>query len=200
MDYPKHKKENKMATINYAMADKSFPDASGVDKFKLTMTTESIYSVSGKQGALFTTELIKSYLKTSNITITDATSNVGSDAIMFALHFDKVNSIELDPINFSALQNNVRVYGLKNINLIMGDSLNYLDKLHQDVIYIDAPWGGVDYKKHKNLRLYLGTMELSDIYLKYKQNARLFVFKVPVNYDMNYFIYRTRVEKFNVHG
>jgi hypothetical protein len=67
------------------------------------------------------------------------------------------------------------------------------NNLSQDVIYIDAPWGGTDYKKHSRLKLYLGKYELSDIYNKFKNKAKLFALKVPYNYDINNFILKTGV-------
>ena len=117
-----------------------------------------------------------------------------------ALDFDFVNSIELDPVNYSALENNVNIYGLNNVKIYLGNSIEILPRLKQDVIYIDAPWGGVDYKKNTSLRLYLGDMELSDIYNKFKSKTKLFVFKIPTNYDFTHFIQNTLLNKYYIHS
>jgi 16S rRNA G966 N2-methylase RsmD len=119
---------------------------------------------------------------------------------MLAKYFKHVNAIELDKTNFTVLSNNIDVYGYKNINLINGDSTVELNKLNQDVIYIDAPWGGRDYKKFKQLRLFLGKMELSDIYNKFNNRTKLFIFKVPYNYDINNFLLRTKVKNLRIYS
>lgn len=183
---------NKLENIDQNILDEIFPDDNSIDKTKLQITTEGTYSVSGKIASKLLVEIIYKYMKKNkNITITDGTGNVGSDSLMLAKYFDNINTIELDKLNFSALKNNIDVYGYKNIHAINGNTLDELNKLKQDVIYIDAPWGGRDYKKHKSLKLYLGSVELSDIYNKFKSHAKLFIFKLPYNYDINHFIIKT---------
>src|SRR5205823_4156611 len=117
----------------------------------------------------------------------------------FGFEFKQVNSIELDPINYEALKNNVETYELQNVKLYNGDTTELLEKLTQDVIYIDAPWGGIFYKDEASLKLYLSNLELSDIYNKYKNNAKLFVFKVPLNYDIIHFVGKVRNKDIGIH-
>ena len=54
-------------------------------------------------------------MKKIDITITDMTANVGVDSIALGLILKKVNSIELDKKLFSSLNNNINIYGLKNV-------------------------------------------------------------------------------------
>lgn len=162
---------------------------------KLLLTNTGIYSVTGKDGARFISDKIIQHMGTTKLTVTDCTANNGSDSIMFGFIFNKVNSIEIDPVNYKILKNNVNVFNLnKKINVIHGDTTVILEKLKQDVIYIDAPWGGSDYKKLKCVSLFLGKMELGDIYTKFSGNAQLFVFKVPKNYDINNLLSVTKKE------
>lgn len=163
-----------------------------IDMSKLQVTTESLYSSSRKQGSALLVDIIRThflYQKQPSIII-DATANVGTDTIALALHFDDsiVWAIEKDSINMSALENNIKVYGLNNIHAIHDDSIHVLDSTIEtiDVLYIDAPWGGKNYKLKTSMRLYLNDLELSDLYIKYKDRTSFFVFKVPVNYDMEY--------------
>lgn len=164
-----------------------FPKRKNVDPRKLKITDEAIYSISGNTRSLFITKLIAKHFGTYDLTVTDCTANVGSDTIQFGLHFSKVNSIEYNDVNFEALKHNVNMYGLDNVNLIKGDSTKIINELNTDVIYIDAPWDGRDYKKNKCKSLYLSGIELRHIYNKFKRKAKLFVFKVPNNYDFNSF-------------
>jgi predicted RNA methylase len=177
-----------------------FPNAFGVDKSKLQITNVGQYSVSKVDGAIRLVQLLAKYFKTKDITITDGTANNGSDTIMLALNFKHVNAIEKHPTEFSVLKNNVKAYGLKNVTLINADTNVALPTLTQTVIYIDAPWGGTDYKEKECVRLYMSNHEISDIYNENKERARLFVFKVPINYDFNYFIRNTKQVKYYIHS
>lgn len=192
---------NKIIKPNKDIIDRTFPTIDEIKKKDLIMTTEGLYSVSGKNAAKFLAKIIYKNMHSLNVKITDATGNNGSDTIMLAKYYKHINSIELDKTNFKALKNNVEVFGYNDkITLINGDSTNILAETIQDVIYIDAPWGGKNYKKEKQLKLYMGQMELSDIYLKYKNRAKLFVFKVPLNYDINNLILKTKVQLIKVYN
>jgi 16S rRNA G966 N2-methylase RsmD len=189
---------NNIFAPNIDLAKKTFPDAD-IDYKKLLMTDEGIYSVSGKIAAKLIVKIIYKYMQSYDITITDGTGNNGSDTLMLGKYYKNVNSIEYNKTNYKALKNNVDVYNLKNINIINGDTTTELNNLIQDVIYIDAPWGGPNYKKFPQLKLYLGKMELSDLFNKYKKKAKLFIFKVPFNYNINNFIIKTQINKFKIY-
>jgi predicted RNA methylase len=190
-----------LVSVDKYILDNTFPDYKNVDKSKLHMTNVGVYSVSGKKAAELLAKIININMdKQKKITVTDGTGNVGSDTLMLAIYFDKVNSIELNKTNYNALKNNVDVYGFKNVSVYNGDTLQVMEKLNQDVIYLDPPWGGPDYKKHAQLKLYLGKYELSDVYLKFKNKTKLFVFKVPYNYDVNNFIRKTGTNTMKIHS
>lgn len=184
--------------INYNILNKAFYDYKNIDKTKLQLTNEGLFSFSGKVASDELCKYIFSIFKKKNITITDSTSNNGSDTISFCLNFKYVNAIELNEVNFEVLRNNCNVYKIKNINLINDDCLNHIGTLEQDVLYFDPPWGGIDYKKKDRLKLYLGKLELSDIYKNYINNCRIMIFKVPKNYDFNNFIKETQIKDFIV--
>ena len=73
------------------------------------------------------------------------------------------------------------------MNSYNGDTNIVIKDLEQDIIYIDAPWGGRNYKDHNKLKLYLGDVEILDFYLNNRAKAKYFIFKVPFNYDFDYF-------------
>jgi 16S rRNA G966 N2-methylase RsmD len=190
-----------LVNVDKYILDNTFPDYKNVDKSKLHMTNVGVYSVSGKKAAELLAKIININMKNQKkITVTDGTGNVGSDTLMLAIYFDKVNSIELNETNYKALKNNVDVYGFKNVSVYNGDMLQIIENLNQDVIYVDPPWGGPDYKKHTQLKLYMGKYELSEVYLKFKHKSKLFIFKVPYNYDVNNFIKKTEVNTMKIHS
>jgi hypothetical protein len=188
---------NKIEKVNNKFKFNYFPNIKGVDRTKIQLTTEGIYSISDNLGSDKLVFLIFKYFNSNDLTITDATGNNGSDTIAMGLKFTHINSIELDKTNFKVLENNVKqVYNLNNVDLFNGDSLEYLSKLKQDIIYIDAPWGGTDYKKNKYIELYMSGKNMGWIYNKYKSNAKLFIFKLPINYNFTNFIQTTMVTKY----
>lgn len=188
---------NKIENVKNEFKFHYFPDVSNVDRTKIKLTSEGIYSVSDNAGSSKLVYLIEKYFKSNNLTITDATGNNGSDTIAMGLKFSHINSIELDPINYSVLENNVKqVYKLSNVDLFNGDSLTYIPKLKQDVIYIDAPWGGSDYKKNSRLELFMSDKSMGEIFNKFKSYAKLFIYKLPKNYDFTNFIQTTMVTKY----
>ena len=192
---------NKIINAELNILNNIFPDDVNIDKSKLQLTTESLYSVSGKDGALFIRDIIYYHMKKNrNITITDGTGNVGSDTLMLAQFFKQVNSIEIDSINYEALKNNINIYKYTNINLINGNAIEQINKLSQDVLLIDAPWGGPNYKKHQQLKLYLDNLELADIYNQFKHLIRLFVVKVPFNYNINNLISSTLIDNLKIYS
>lgn len=186
---------------------KTYPTLEGqnIDMSKLKISEVGKYSTSQVYGASQLVYYINRYCKIfeiskcNDLVITDGTGNNGSDTIYLALNFKHVNSIEKSEQEFNILKNNVETYKLQNVSLFNGSSLDIIPTLTQDIVYIDAPWGGVSYKKHKQVRLYMDNQEISQIYKSNKQYAKLFIFKVPKNYDFNNFILTTKANSFEIH-
>lgn len=192
--------QNNIIQLSREESNDIFPKNKKINMSRLLITTEGQFSVSKKKGAKKLVDIITNIMKTADITITDGTANVGSDTLMLAKYFKYVNAIELDNTNFTVLKNNVDTYQYNNIKLINGDTINELNNVQQDVIYIDAPWGGRDYKKYKQLKLFMSKLELTDIYNKFKNKTKLFIFKVPYNYDVNNFLMRTKVKNLRIYS
>lgn len=196
---------NKIEKKNIDFFNKYFPTYNKVDKSKLQITTEGIYSVSGFIAASFISKIIFKIFKTDKIIITDGTANNGSDSIMFAILFKKVNSIELEDINYKVLKNNLEQYKLKNVTTYKGNSLEIISKLNQDVIFIDAPWKknnkGYEILKiylYKNVKNNSEKIEISEIYNMFRKQCKLIIFKVPIYYDFGYFFTHAKVKKFTI--
>ena len=191
---------------NLELIKKTYPEIENVDMTKLQISEVGKYSTSQVHGAKQLVHYIHRYCKIfeiadcNKLTITDGTGNNGSDTIYLALNFANVNSIEKDPNEYKVLKNNVETYKLKNVNLFNSSTLDLISILKQDIVYIDAPWGGVNYRNHKQVRLYMDNQEISQIYLNNKNHAKLFIFKVPKNYDFNNFISTTKENYFEIHA
>jgi len=182
-----------------------FPKKTGVDYSKLKMTPEGQYSITKRKDGDLLFAHMKSMIKgIKNKTITDLTGNVGGDTILFGIHFKTVKSIEMNPENFDALKNNVEVFGLKNVELYLGDSTKIYN-WKTDVLYLDPPWGGPEYKINKVLDLYLGDerVELLLHRVLQEQWKPDYIFmKLPANYNFDRLkdLPVTKMKKFKIRG
>lgn len=158
---------------------------------KLKMTEEGKYSYTKPHDSKKIMEIMKKIVKDlKQKTITDATGNIGGDTTAFARHFKHVDSIELKDDNYEALQENTKQF--KNVTLHKGDSRT-LYTWNSDVLFVDPPWGGPDYKTKKDLDLFLGDTRIdewiSEIITKPYKPKFIFL-KLPANYNFE------RLEKF----
>jgi predicted RNA methylase len=165
-----------------------FPRKEGLDYTKLRTTEEGSYSITRRRDAERIMNVFRSTFRNmSNMTITDATACIGGDTINFALHFGHVHSIELKSDNFEVLTNNIEAYDFHNVTLHHGDSTK-LFNWNTNILYIDPPWGGPDYKQHKHLDLFMSEKRL-DIWLeeilKRRNRPSKIVLKLPVNYNFS---------------
>jgi 16S rRNA G966 N2-methylase RsmD len=162
---------------------------------KLKIDRDSIHYISTPNNAKKIANIIGSYFKKSckDITIVDATAGVGGDTIAFSKKFGKVISIEIDNIRYEHLNNNIEVYGFKNVSTINANSNDIIPKLSNiDIIYIDPPWGGSNYKNNTNLKLKMAEIELENLILDYfspivmLSQPKMIALKLPKNYDIKY--------------
>jgi len=146
------------------------------------------YSISLPEKSKIITNLISKYLNNkTDIIITDAMACIGGDTLSFAKTFTKVNAIEMDKIRFEYLKHNMNLFNINNICYYNDDYLNVYDKLTQDVIYIDPPWGGPEYKNKKSIKIKFGEKKLEELCdsIIQKKLCKLLVLKLPFNYDLS---------------
>jgi len=142
----------------------------------------------------------------SKLVITEMTAGVGGNVLNFANHFQYVNAIEIDKTRYTYLNQNIKLYGLTNVNTYHNDAIKLLIKqndLVQDIIFFDPPWGGKDYKLHHNLRLSLSEIPIETICKKLFERVRtkMIVIKLPNNYDYDWFgkeLHAYTIEKYPV--
>lgn len=177
--------------------DEVFPLQEGVDYTKLKLTQEGEYSVTRRRDADRILAIISKTvggLKTK--TVTDATGCNGGDTIQFALKSRYVNSIEINEENFKVLQNNVEVYGLENVTLHHGDSTKVFN-WKTDILFVDPPWGGPNYKENETLELYLSDKRLDEwleeVLLRKIRPSHIFL-KLPHNYNFNRLNFLSNIE------
>jgi hypothetical protein len=169
----------------------------GVDYTQLKLTEEGLYSITRRKDAERAVGIMRSTvgdLKTKSIT--DATACAGGDTLHFANAFQLVQSIEMNEQNFEALQNNVRLYGFENIILHRGDATK-LFNWKSDVLYVDPPWGGPQYKEQTALDLVMSGKRLDEwleqILLRKNRPNYIFL-KLPYNYNFGRLNFLSNIE------
>lgn len=183
-----------------------FPKPNG-DYEKLRITDVGMYSITKKNESFFISNLITKYFGDNKITITDSTACCGGNTIGFLLNsqVQRVNSIEIDELHFSILQNNVNLYKeASKVFLYHENYLNCAKALTQDVIFYDLPWGGKKYMEKEEVKLGLfdksGTfISMTRIVNEMKDHSKLQILKVPLNFSFTDFMRDVDYVKIKIH-
>lgn len=135
--------------------------------------------------------------------ITDGCACCGGNVIAFQCCdlFEKVLAVEIDYDRCEYyLRNNINVVKKIRENSIptvalCDDIIKLSPWITQDVIFLDPPWGGPDYKNKTKISLFLSGFNIStvvkNIFLQEKNKGnktKCIVLKVPQNFDMDYMI------------
>lgn len=152
----------------------------------IMMNDVSLYSSTCKEHAQITSQKIVDIMGTKNITITDATAHIGGNTYNFAKNFKHVNAIELNKENFDMLINNMKILNVTDkITFKCDDYTKVCSNLKQDVVFIDPPWGGPEYKNKECLDLSLSNVDIGDVIINIIPNTKLIVLKLPFNFNFN---------------
>jgi len=128
-------------------------------------------------------KIILSYVDSAS-TITDATACIGGNSVLFARDFSRVISVEKNHKIFKILESNLKQYS-KTCTCYNSSYNNIKFIIKQDVVFIDPPWGGQDYKIKKDIKLFLDSTEIRTIVNDLYNFTTIIVLKVPINFDMN---------------
>jgi hypothetical protein len=117
------------------------------------------------------------------LVVTDGTACVGGNVLSFCDFFTHVNAIENDTTRVEMLRHNVQVLQKTNARCIHANYLDVMLELQQDVVFLDPPWGGPEYKDLAKVDLFLGGLPLHEICTRLQASAKCVVLKVPSNFD-----------------
>ena len=164
------------------------------------MDDEASYSVTpcqqAAQMASFCYDLIGKVGK--DPVITDGCACEGGNVFGFALskNFSEVNAVECNDTHYINLLENVKLLARSQlitneqnpckVNVFHASYIDKMEELNQDIVFLDPPWGGKDYKLKKAINLELGPFTLTDIiqYLyENKPRTQYVVWKAPCNFD-----------------
>ena len=181
-------------------AQKFFPTLQDAN---LIVTTQGEYSISKPAEAMRILHGIGRQMQQQHMllpSIIDGTANNGGDTIHFVLSnlFSRVVSVEKDKKEFLALKHNVREFSKQHVqtfekhSAIRAEFMRFIRKsVHwSDIVYLDPPWGGRRYKKHKKMNLFLAGRPLSaavsDLFRR--TPVKIVAVKVPFNFDFDLFM------------
>lgn len=169
---------------------KLFPPGGALVMPKLRISNVSLYSMTRPCVADAIVKHLKSLdgINPEKMTITDAFANVGGASLAFAKSFEKVQCCELEPLHCNMLHDNMRAYGLK-VSIYCGDYMHMINKLRQDIVFLDPPWGGPSYRKYSKIRLLIcgGTVHIGIVVRHLIQHnlAKYVVLLLPPNIDLD---------------
>jgi 16S rRNA G966 N2-methylase RsmD len=191
----------------------------------LLIDDESFSFITIREIAHLTSKIICNHLSKHNInpqkvSIADYCAGVGGNVISFSKFFNHVYAIEINKTRSEYLLNNIGIYNCKNVSVINKSSIDYnqicTDNNHciyndnPVVIFIDPPWGGIDYKNTEILKIKLDNMLIEELVMdifdkftllidKYNDyENRFIVLKLPKNFDIeSFYNYITNYKKYN---
>jgi predicted RNA methylase len=169
-----------------------FPANENVQTSSLMVTKEGKYSVTKPEHASLIADIIvdtADYHGIARTQIVDATACIGGDTLSFIGKFYRVTAVEINPTNYDALVHNMSMYGHQHgrrLRLFNDNFLDCYERFASKIVYMDAPWGGPEYKKERNLMLYMSGVPVDELTSTVLEagNAQLVALKVPFNFDI----------------
>jgi 16S rRNA G966 N2-methylase RsmD len=176
-----------------------FPDSSGK---KILLDDVSKYSITLPDKAQTISEVTKKNYQLvfpdddlSNITITDAMACVGGNTLSFSNFFNKVIANEINTTRYQYLVHNMKEYNRENIVFYNDNYLNLMNKLEQNIVFIDPPWGGPIYKSQYKMEIVLqdeaeketNIHEMVNILFENNSGTKMIIFKLPINHNIENF-------------
>ena len=156
----------------------------GVQRAKIQLDDEALYSTTDQLTAdKISRNLCKLFSSIDNIIITDATACIGGSAYSLSKCFPRVNAIELDESRYRLLVHNIKLLGASNVICSQGDAVELCKTFQQDMIFIDPPWGGPEYKTRQRVTLELSNKNISQVCIELAPFTKYIALKVPTNFD-----------------
>ena len=166
---------------------------------KLRITDIGLYSITPPEQAEFICKLLLNFFtkkELKKMTVTDAGAGMGGQVYSLIKYFKKVNIVEISSLHMEIIKHNLKLLFPKKRNYVTINKnyISIMNQLDQDIIFLDPPWGGTDYKKKKDLEIFYERngkkYNIEDLVsgkspLIYKKNIKMFIIKLPINYDLS---------------
>ena len=177
--------------LTYLFNKKDFVIYDTIKSFKLDDV--SLYSITPHYYAEKITRIISECINDNlkNYVISDFCCCIGGNSFNFIKYFKNVNCVELDKKRFEYLKHNMNIYKVhnnyNNYSLYHDDIFKVIKKIKQDIIFIDPPWNGKDYKNKTTMDLYLNNKCSVDFCNYFMNYCDYLVLKIPNNFNIEKF-------------
>jgi 16S rRNA G966 N2-methylase RsmD len=151
-------------------------------RHKLLLDDEALYSTTDQLTADKITKDILKFIPKSAV-ITDATACVGGNTYSFAQSFKKVFAFEKDTTRAKLLAHNMNMLGMENVHIQCGDAIELCPLQCQDIVFLDPPWGGPEYKRMDRVDLYLSDQSLWRFCEAISASTTYIAIKAPINFN-----------------
>jgi 16S rRNA G966 N2-methylase RsmD len=163
---------------------KIFPYKKNIKFNNYQLSNIGRYSMIYPNDAKNIAKIIREVIPNEKAIITDATANMGGVSIAFTEYFDTVNAVEIIPFHCKILENNITIYNVQDkVKVFCNDYIDIADKLEQDVVFFDPPFGGPDYKNELIMDLFLDNISIGNIAKILLERKIIVAIRVPFNYD-----------------
>lgn len=175
---------------------------SNSDYSKIQIDDESMYYITIREIADLTSKIICYHLVNSRVnplraSVFDLTAGVGGNVLSFGKFFKQVYAVEIDETRCEYLKENLSVYSQHNVNVTNGCGVEFLLKNlnveKPNVVFVDPPWGGTNYKSNTALTLKIGDIPSEEFVIGTfdlidgtNSNTKFIVMKLPKNYDIEH--------------
>jgi|GEM_PF-2548422 len=159
-------------------------------RYAIRYDDEALYSTTDQVTANKIAKEILRFVSKDSI-VTDATACIGGSALALSKCFKIVYAIELDKDRYELLNYNMKLLKCTNVICINNDALKQCEILRQDIIFLDPPWGGPEYKKETSIDLFISNIPFYEICITLSKVCKFIVIKVPVNFNQKSFIEKT---------
>ena len=127
-----------------------------------------------------------------NFRIIDGFACIGGNTITFAKNFGKVVSIELNPLHFNLLKENLETLDITNVEVHNDDFFHYINTVSDDttnkdsdIVFLDLPWNCKHYRRIDYFNLKANNMELPEIVnMLHGKGYKYVVVKGPLNLNV----------------
>jgi 16S rRNA G966 N2-methylase RsmD len=149
------------------------------DSLQYRFSDVSLFSTTPYDQSIYTVELIKQFVDTSQKTILDSSACIGGNTIQFCKNFKKVFAVELYRKHTELMKHNLKVKNINNCEVINDNILNV--DMNTDIIFYDPPWENLQdgdyYYESGNKKVFLKNL------VENHKEKEIIILKVENAYD-----------------
>lgn len=162
----------------------------------LQLDSEAKYSVTESSLAEIQARIIADCVKSAGYVpeetiITDGTASIGGNVFEFAKIFMGVHAVEIHEKRSQMLAHNVQLLKLHTQVVVWCGDISLVEtvarRIRHDVLFLDPPWTGNNYKTTPKLVLFLSGIRLETVCNDWASKTRFIALKLPVNFDFEAF-------------